>query len=293
MHAEWTKLRTVRGWVLGLAAAALVTVAFGLLPGMSGSCGQHGPASACSVPVGPGGELVSDSYYLVHQSLTGNGTITARVTALTGLIPAPPPRGSGSRHGPQPAGGQGQSRLRPGLVPWAKAGIILTAAPGRERRTRRCWSPPRTASGCRTTTPRTSPGARVPSPVPAPLAAADPVRGHAHRLRLGGRHPLGRVAAVTLAGFPRTIQAGLFATSPQYSQPASLGIVQSGRRAARPWPPGGSTMSACRPPGARPLAGPPGAPRAGRPVGGLSIGAVGNAPADLRGGYQQAAGRSR
>jgi len=49
--------------VLGLAAAALVTVAFGLLPGMSGSCGQHGPASACSVPVGPGGELVSDSYY--------------------------------------------------------------------------------------------------------------------------------------------------------------------------------------------------------------------------------------
>jgi len=41
-----------------------------------------------------------------------------------------------------------------------------------------------------------------------------------------------RVAAVSLAGFPRTVQAGLFATSPQYSEVASLGIVQSGTEGA-------------------------------------------------------------
>lgn len=128
VHAEWTKLRTVRGWVLSLAAAALLTMAIGLLPAMHGSCGQNGPASACAVPVGPDGQPVSDSYYLVHQSLTGNGSLSARVTSLTGLVPASP-GGSGPRHGPQPAGGQGGPGLRPGLVPWAKAGIILTAGP--------------------------------------------------------------------------------------------------------------------------------------------------------------------
>jgi ABC-2 family transporter protein len=282
VHAEWTKLRTVRGWVLGLAAAALVTVAFGLLPGMSGSCGQHGPASACSVPVGPGGELVSDSYYLVHQSLTGNGTITARVTALTGLIPAPPPRGSGSRPGPQPAGGQGQSRLRPGLVPWAKAGIILTAGPR-----------PGAAYAAMLVT--AAHGVRMQDDytqdIPGRTGAVSPSEPRWLRLTRSGDTLTGydsadgthwdRVAAVSLAGFPRTVQAGLFATSPQYSEVASLGIVQSGTE-------GGPSLATGRFDHVllRPAA--PG--RSGGTWAGASIGAVSNAPADLRGGYQQAGG---
>jgi ABC-type transport system involved in multi-copper enzyme maturation permease subunit len=292
VHAEWTKLRTVRGWVLGLAAAALVTVAFGLLPGMSGSCGQHGPASACSVPVGPGGELVSDSYYLVHQSLTGNGSITARVTALTGLIPAPPPRGPGSRHGPQPAGGQGQFRLRPGLVPWAKAGIILTAGtrPGAAYAAMLVTA----AHGVRMQDDYTQdiagrPGAVFPSqPRWLRLArSGDTLTGYDSA---DGTH-WARVAAVTLAGFPRTVQAGLFATSPQYSQPASLGIIQSGTEGGPSLATGRFDHVRLQAVGRALSGGPPRVARArGGQWAGLSIGAVSNAPADLRGGYQQAGG---
>ncbi len=288
VHAEWTKLRTVRGWVLGLAAAALVTAAFGLLPGMSGSCGQRGAASACSVPVGPGGELVSDSYYLVHQPLAGNGSITARVTALTGLIPPPPPRGSGSRHGPQPVGGQGQFGLRPGLVPWAKAGIILTAGtrPGAAYAAMLVTA----AHGVRMQDDYTQdiagrPGAVSPShPRWLRLTrSGDTLTGYDSA---DGTH-WARVAAVTLAGFPRTVQAGLFATSPQYSQVASLGFVQSGTEGGPSLATGRFDHVRLQVSGRAPAGAPAGA---GGRWAGLSIGGAGNAPADLRGGYQQAGG---
>jgi hypothetical protein len=52
-----------------------------------------------AVSVGPGGEPVSDTYMFVHQALNGDGTITARVTSLSGAFISP--------------------------SPWAKAGIIL------------------------------------------------------------------------------------------------------------------------------------------------------------------------
>ena len=292
VRAEWTKLRTVRGWVLGLAAAALVTVAFGLPPGMSGSCGQHGAASACAVPVGPDGELVSDSYYLVHQSLTGNGTITAQVTSLTGLIPAPPPAGSGSRHGPQPAGGQGQSALRPGLVPWAKAGIILTAGtrPGAAYAAMLVTG----AHGVRMQDDYTQ-------DIPGRPGAVSPSHPRWLRLTRSGDTLTGydsadgthwaRVAAVTLARFPRTVQAGLFATSPQYSQVSSLGIVQSGTDSAPSLATGRFDHVRLQASGRAPTGAPTrGAPARGGRWAGLSIGAVSNAPADLRGGYQQGGG---
>ena len=128
VHAEWTKLRTVRGWVLGLAAAALVMVAFGLLPGMHGSCGQNGPASACSVPLGPGREPVSDSYYLVHQRLTGNGT---RATMAGGPSRTrSPPRFSSSRRSTKLAR---RSFSRPStssvVSPWAFSSAVTRSAP--------------------------------------------------------------------------------------------------------------------------------------------------------------------
>ena len=74
-------------------------------------------------PVGPGGEAVSDNFYFVRQPLAGNGSITVRITSLTGLIPS---------RNPAPALG-----TRPGLVPWAKAGIIIKESTSRDRRTRR------------------------------------------------------------------------------------------------------------------------------------------------------------
>jgi hypothetical protein len=97
MHAEWTKFRTVRGWVVAVLLTIAATTAFVFVAtGASSSCvGPSGP-SACPVqPTGPGGVPVIDSFYLVHQPVTGNGMITVQLTSLTGQ------------------------------APWSKAGIIL------------------------------------------------------------------------------------------------------------------------------------------------------------------------
>jgi ABC-type transport system involved in multi-copper enzyme maturation permease subunit len=112
LHAEWTKFRTVRGWVIGMLVAIGVTVAIGVLTGKGSVCSTR--FGACPAPpVGPGGEPVTDSFYFVRQPLDGNGSITVRVTAFTGVY---------STHGVP----QGQlTGMQPGLQPWSKAGIII------------------------------------------------------------------------------------------------------------------------------------------------------------------------
>ena len=116
LRAEWTKFRTVRGWVIGTLVAVLVTAGLGLFAAgaTSSSCQSTsgGPARSgqgCMTvpPVGPGGEAVSDNFYFVRQPLAGNGSITVRITSLTGLIPsgepAPvPARVPASCRGPRP-----------------------------------------------------------------------------------------------------------------------------------------------------------------------------------------------
>ena len=87
LRSEWVKFRSVRGWVAGLIVAALAIMLLGLGPSASGSCGRNGPASDCTQALGPGGEPVTDSFYFVRRPLDGNGSITVRVTALTGRIP--------------------------------------------------------------------------------------------------------------------------------------------------------------------------------------------------------------
>jgi ABC-type transport system involved in multi-copper enzyme maturation permease subunit len=123
LHAEWTKFRTMRGWVIAMIIGAILIAVIGvLLPRGDNSCGpQSGAACLTQVPTGPGGEAVNDSYYLAAQPLAGAGSITVQVTSLTGLISA----ANGGRVGPDspPPG-----TLSPGLVPWAKAGIIITAS---------------------------------------------------------------------------------------------------------------------------------------------------------------------
>ncbi|MGH3278982.1 MAG: hypothetical protein ACRDNW_07580, partial [Trebonia sp.] len=116
LHAEWTKFRTVRGWVTGTLIVILATVGIGLIAHQS--CSYNG--SACTLPTGPGGEAVADTFYFVHQPLPGNGTITARVTSLTGFSSAD---GNQVEIGPN-----GPENLEPGLQEWSKAGIIIKAS---------------------------------------------------------------------------------------------------------------------------------------------------------------------
>ena len=111
VRAEWTKFRTVRGWAVAMIVAILVIPAFVFIASSGGSsCHASGAAggSACpSAPAGPVGEPVNDAFYFVHQPLTGNGTITAAVTSLTGQQSV------------------GPNQMTPGLQPWSKAGIII------------------------------------------------------------------------------------------------------------------------------------------------------------------------
>jgi hypothetical protein len=106
LRAEWTKLRTVRGWVVTMALAFVVIVALGLAPGAGGTCDPD----RCALPVGPGGEEVTDRFTFARRTLDGDGSITARVASFTGELP--------NFDGPP-------GEPRAGLVPWAKAGLII------------------------------------------------------------------------------------------------------------------------------------------------------------------------
>ena len=120
LRAEWTKLRTVRGWLIGLVIAVLLCVVFTYLVANGNHTGGCTGTGNCQsghsfVPTGPGGEAVADSYQYFEQSLTGDGTLTAQITSLTGLISTNPPDAAPSL-----------AASRPGLTTWAKAGILLT-----------------------------------------------------------------------------------------------------------------------------------------------------------------------
>ena len=127
LHAEWTKFRTVRGWVVAAISVALIVVLLALLIGAgnhastctNGTC----TTSAPNLLTGPGGEEVSDSFYFVHQPLAADGAITARVTSMTGLYS---PRGGVAVR----VGSNGQAALTgmsSGLQPWTKVGLIIKA----------------------------------------------------------------------------------------------------------------------------------------------------------------------
>src|SRR5262245_4980673 len=110
LRAEWTKFRAVRGRVIGVVVGALVIPLLGLLSAAGIRYESPNGNVRPSVPVGPGGEAVTDRFYFMHQPLAGNGGITARVTSMTGIITYPPPN---------------HDQIVPGVVPWAKAGLIV------------------------------------------------------------------------------------------------------------------------------------------------------------------------
>src|SRR6185437_14078125 len=216
LHSEWTKFRTVRGWVIGMVVAVLLTIGFAVLTASGGTIGCGGPnpsdqhtGAACRItpPLGPDGEVVSDSFYFVHQSLSGNGSLIARVTSLTGLH--------------APAGimqaGTGTSGMTPGTQPWSKAGIII-----KQNDTAGSAYAAMMVTG--------SNGVRMQynythdvAGAPGAVSASSPLW---LRLVRSGDTITGvystdgtrwtAVDTVKLPGLPQTVQVGLFAASPDY-----------------------------------------------------------------------------
>lgn len=218
LRAEWVKFRTVRGWVIAMIVAVLIPVFLGIFAAGNVNIGcQSGPngpvltGRACTPhpPIGPGGEAVVDSYYFASQTLTGDGSITARLTSLTGLHAD----GKGQAAGPNPLDG-----MTRGGVPWAKAGLLITSS-----------AKPGSAYAAMMVTG--GHGVRMQYDYTHDTAGlAGHVTTRSPRwLRLTRRGDTitgydsadgtnwNLVATAHLAGLPRAVQAGLFATSPIYT----------------------------------------------------------------------------
>ncbi|HEV2375904.1 MAG TPA: ABC transporter permease subunit [Streptosporangiaceae bacterium] len=197
LHAEWTKFRTVRGWLVAVVAAMVLIDVVGLLLVHDGTRSSGQPRS---VPAGPGGEAVVDSFTLVGQPAAAYGSLTVRVTSLTG------------RHGTVSS----PSLVR-GVVPWAKAGIIITQS----TRQGAAYAALMVTGGhgVRMQANYNSDVAGMPgaaSPRWLRLTrSGDMVTGYDSA---GGSH-WAEVGTVHLTGLPPVAQAGLFVTSPMTFTP--------------------------------------------------------------------------
>lgn len=211
LRAEWTKFRTVRGWVVAMVLAALLTPGIALLyHGQCGTMTPDGQSIGCPAsPLGPSGEAVTDAFYFAHQTVTGDTTITTRVTSLTGRYSS----GGGFAASGNPAGG-----FTRGVQPWSKAGIMIKAstAPGSayaallvtgSNGVRMQWDFTGDTAGLAGAVSASSPRwLRL-------VRTGDTVTGYDSS---DGTH-WNLVNRVTLSGFPSAAQAGLFATSPGHT----------------------------------------------------------------------------
>jgi ABC-type transport system involved in multi-copper enzyme maturation permease subunit len=207
--AEFTKFRTVRAWMIALCAATVVFVLLSFLSAFA----SHAPVRAA--PTGPGGEAVTDTYMFVHQMMVGDGTLTARVDSLSGAHTAPSPASGGAFSRSSKTGAS--SQLEPGLAPWAKAGIILepdtsqgtayaavmvTGSHGVQMQYDYTHDSPGLAGAVGPSSPRWLRLTR----------AGDLVAGYDST---DGKHWT-EIGTTRLTGLARTVQVGLFVTSPVY-----------------------------------------------------------------------------
>jgi ABC-type transport system involved in multi-copper enzyme maturation permease subunit len=216
LRAEWIKFRTVRGWVIGMILAALLTIFLGVFAASNASIGcqinggppKSGKACVPYIPHGPGGEVVTDSFYFVRQPLTGAGTITAEVTSLTG-------EHANLSSGPVQVG---NGNMVPGLAEWAKAGIIIkqTTHQGSAYAAMMVTG----GHGVRMQDNFTGDTAGMPGAVSAAhprwlrlTRSGDTITGYDSA---NGTHWT-QVGTVHLTGLPSTVQSGMFATSPGYT----------------------------------------------------------------------------
>jgi ABC-type transport system involved in multi-copper enzyme maturation permease subunit len=214
VHAEWTKFRTLRGWVIAVVAAVVLIDVLGLvLPAGT----QSNASSHRVVPTGQGGEAVIDSYYFVRQPMSGDGSLTVRVTSLTGNYLhesgfISPPTGPTK-----------------GLMPWSKAGIIITQS----TRQGSAYAAMMVTGqhGVRMQYDYTGDIAGLPGYVSAAsprwlrlTRSGDTITGYDS----ADGHHWTEVGTLQLAGLPDTVQAGLFAASPLDFQSNFPSYAQSG-----------------------------------------------------------------
>jgi ABC-type transport system involved in multi-copper enzyme maturation permease subunit len=217
LRAEWIKFRSVRGWVIGMILAALLTIFLGVFAAgnanigcqVNGGAQKSGKACLPYIPHGPGGEIVTDSFSFVHQPLTGNGTITAEVTSLTG---------EHANLASAARAVQVGSGLVSGLAPWAKTGIIIKRST--HQGSAYAAMMVTGSHGVRMQDNFTGDIAGLPGAVSAVhprwlrlTRSGDTITGYDSA---DGTHWT-RVGTVQLTGLPSTVQAGLFAASPGYT----------------------------------------------------------------------------
>ena len=224
VRAEWTKFRTVRGWVIGALIGVLAMGGLGVAASAGGqsSCQAAGPAASgqqsgsggcggISFLLGPNGEPINDSFYFLRQPLAGDGSVTVRVTSLTERVQAPNSGGSDA--------------MIPGDVPWAKAGLIIKENLTQGSAYAAIMVTP--GHGVRMQWNYTGDTAGMSGPAgPANprwlrlTRSGDVITGYDSA---DGTHWL-TVASVTLAGLPSSAQVGPFTASPDYTEHVGEGF---------------------------------------------------------------------
>src|SRR5258708_17607508 len=159
--------------------------------------------------------MVSDTYTFVPQPLVGDGTLTTRVTSLSGMY-TPLSNSSGNGFGVRSTSQLGW-QLRTGLAPWAKAGIILepdtkqgtdyaavmvTGSQGVQMQDNYTHDSPGLTGSVGHACPR---WLRI-------TRAGDMIAGYDST---DGVH-WSKMSTIRLAGLPHSVQIGLFVTSPVY-----------------------------------------------------------------------------
>ena len=213
LAAEWLKFRTVRGWLVGLVVAAglMVTFTFVVANGHhQGTCTGSGVCQSGHpyVPTGPDGRAVAASYQYYTQTLTGDGTLTARIDAWTGLVSTGP-----ANQAPTLA------NTRPALAGWAKAGLLITPTTtqgsayaavmttgghGDRLQTNYTGDQPGLPGTVTDTAPRWLQLRRTGDTITG-YDSTDGVSWH-------------RIGSTRLPGLPATVTVGLFVTSPMTAQ---------------------------------------------------------------------------
>jgi len=184
LRAEWTKFRTVPSWLIGAVVAILVLILIGLVSALGSHAVAAGPGGRPrQVLLGPDGRPVQDDFTFVHRTLTGDGTLTVRVPALTG----------------------GET----GLEQWAKAGLMIKAntQPGS----------PYVAvmrTGAHGARMQYDFSGDIAGPASAQWLRLTRAGSHFTGYASSDGSTWTRIGTVTVAGIPATASAGMFVTSP-------------------------------------------------------------------------------